>query len=88
MRPGQTMIEIITPLVVPVGRPMEKKDRTDPYFVQELHNFYKNVAFFKDHTYFGIQNETRSFEKLKSDIEQSSYIKNFLDRSNESINNI
>lgn len=86
MRPGQTLIEIVTPLVVPVGRPGQKKDINDPYFVQELHNFYKNIAFFKDHTYFAVQNEDRSFEKLRDLIESDKRIKAFLDRSNEQSN--
>jgi hypothetical protein len=83
MQRGQTLIEIITPLVVPVGRPGEEKDITDPYYVQEIHNFYKNLAFYKDHTYFGVHNESRSFEILKNTIESDHKIKNFLDRSNE-----
>jgi len=81
MQRGQTLVEIITPLVVPVGHPGRAKDITDPYYVQELHNFYKNLAFYKDHTYFGIHNETRSFETLKDTIENDPKIKNFLDRS-------
>jgi hypothetical protein len=83
MQPGQTVVEIVTPLVVTVGRPGERKDKTDLYFVQELHNFYKNVAFYKDHTYFAIHNESRDFEILRNKIENDSKIKNFLDRSDE-----
>jgi hypothetical protein len=83
MQPGQTLIEIVTPLVLSTGRPGEEKDLTKPYYVQELHNFYKNLAFYKDHTYFGIHNETRSFEKLKNTIDNNPKIKNFLDRSDE-----
>jgi hypothetical protein len=83
MQPGQTLIEIVTPLVVPVGSPGRKKDITDPYYVQELHNFYKNLAFYKNHTYLGIHNETRSFKTLKNTIENDPKIKNFLDRSDE-----
>jgi hypothetical protein len=83
MQPDQTLIEIITPLVVPVGSPGQAKDITNPYFVQEIHNFYKNLAFYKNHTYFGIQNETRSFETFKNIIDNDPRIKNFLDRSDE-----
>ena len=83
MRPGQTLIEIVTPLVVPVARPGETKDITDPYYVQEIHNFYKNLAFYKDHSYFAIHNESRSFDELKSKIEKDPRIKMFLDRSND-----
>jgi hypothetical protein len=83
MQPGQTLIEIITPLVVPVGYPGKQKNLDDPYYVQELHNFYKNLAFYKNHTYFGIHNETRSIEVLKNTIENDPKIKNFLDRSDE-----
>ena len=83
MQPGQTLIEIVTPLVLPIGRPGEQKDLTDPYYVQELHNFYKNLAFYKNHTFFGIHNESRSFETLEKTINSDSKIKNFLDRSDE-----
>jgi hypothetical protein len=83
MQPGQTLIEIITPLVVPVGYPGKQKNLDDPYYVQELHNFYKNLAYYKNHTYFGIHNDTRSFEILKNTIDNDAKIKNFLDRSNE-----
>jgi hypothetical protein len=80
MQPGQTLIEIITPLVVPVGVPGRPKDLTDPYYTQELHNFYKNLAFYKDHTYFGIHNNSRKFEVLNDTIEKDHRIKTFLDR--------
>jgi hypothetical protein len=83
MQPGQTLIEIITPLVVPVGAPGHAKDITDPYYTQELHNFYKNLAFYKDHTYFGIHNNERSFKILNETIQKDHRIKNFLDRSDE-----
>jgi len=83
MQPGQTLIEIFTPLVVPVGSPGKAKDLTDPFYVQELHNFYKNLAFYKNHTYLAINNESRSFEKLNETIQNDLKIKNFLDRSDE-----
>jgi hypothetical protein len=83
MQPGQTLIEIITPLVVPVGVPGRAKDITNPYYTQELHNFYKNLAFYKDHTYFGIHNNSRNFEILNDTIQKDPRIKNFLDRSDE-----
>lgn len=83
MQPGQTLIEIVTPLVVPVGVPGRAKDITDPYYTQELHNFYKNLAFYKDHTYFGIHNNERSFDILNETIEKDHRIKTFLDRSDE-----
>jgi hypothetical protein len=83
MQPGQTLIEIITPLVVPVGVPGRAKDTTNPYYTQELHNFYKNLAFYKDHTYFGIHNNSRSFEVIEKTIQEDPKIKNFLDRSDE-----
>jgi hypothetical protein len=83
MQPGQTLIEIVTPLVVPVGVPGRPKDITDPYFTQELHNFYKNLAYYKDHTYFGIHNNERSFEILNDTIEKDHRIKTFLDRRDD-----
>jgi hypothetical protein len=83
MRPGQTMIEIVTPLVISSGRPGEAKDITNPFYIEELHNFYKNLSFYKNHTYLAIHNKERSFEKLAEVIENDKRIKFFLDRSND-----
>lgn len=82
MQPGGTIIEIVTPLLVSIPAPGETtKDLTNLYFVQELHNFYKNIAFYQDHFFFSLQNPDRSIEKLKQDIESDPKVKAFLDRN-------
>lgn len=79
MPPNGVMIEIVTPLVVSVPPPNRAKDVTKPFYVQEIHNFYKNLAFYKNHLYIGIQNETREFAKIKELIEKNSRLKGMLD---------
>lgn len=81
MQPGGSMFEIVTPLVVAVPPPDAPKDITNPFFVQEIHNFYKNLAFYQDHTYACVQNPTRSFEEFKEKIESNPKLKKYLDCS-------
>jgi hypothetical protein len=82
MQPGGTVIEIVTPLLVSIPGPGEvTKNLNNLYFVQELHNFYKNIAFYQDHFFFSLQNPDRSIEKLKNDIESNPQVKAFLDRN-------
>jgi hypothetical protein len=79
MQPGGSMFEIVTPLVVAVPPPDAPKDITNPFFVQEIHNFYKNLAYYQDHTYACVQNPTRSFEEFKEKIESNPKLKAYLD---------
>ena len=81
MQPGGIMFEIVTPLVVAVPFPGIPKDITDPFYVQEIHNFYKNLAYYQNHTYAGVQNPTRSIEEFKENIEKTPRLKEFLDRN-------
>lgn len=81
MQPGGTMFEIVTPLVVTVPPPGAAKDITNPFYVQEVHNFYKNLAFYQDHTFACVQNSSRSFEEFKQKIEGDPKLKAFLDRN-------
>lgn len=84
MPPGGTVIEIVTPLLVSIPAPDEStKDLTNLYYVQELHNFYKNIAFYQDHFFFSIQNPDRSIKKLKELIHGNPKVKAFLDRHDE-----
>ena len=81
MQPGGTMFEIVTPLVVAVPPPDQPKDITKPFFVQEIHNFYKNVAYYQNHTFACVQNPNRSIEEFKETIESNPKLKAFLDRN-------
>lgn len=79
MQPGGSMFEIVTPLVVSVPPPDAPKDITNPFFVQEIHNFYKNLAYYQDHTYACVQNPSRSVEEFKDKIEGNPKLKAYLD---------
>jgi hypothetical protein len=79
MQPGGSMFEIVTPLVVSVPPPNAPKDITNPFFVQEIHNFYKNLAYYHNHTYACVQNPTRSVEEFKEKIESSPKLKAYLE---------
>jgi hypothetical protein len=81
MQPGGTMFEIVTPLVVAVPFPGIAKDITDPFYVQEIHNFYKNLAYYQNHTFACVQNPSRSVEQFKENIENTPKLKEFLDRN-------
>lgn len=82
MQPGGTMIEITTPLIVSIPAPGEvTKNLDNLYYVQELHNFYKNIAYYQNLYYFTIQNPDRSVEEFKKTIESDRHVKAFLKRN-------
>jgi hypothetical protein len=82
MQPGGTLIEITTPLVVSIPAPGEPtKNLKNLYYVQELHNFYKNIAYYQDLYYFTIQNPSRSVEEFKKNLEADSHVRAFLKRN-------
>lgn len=82
MQPGGTLIEITTPLVVSIPAPGESsKDLSNLYYVQEIHNFYKNIAYYQDLYFFTIQNPNRSIEEFKNRIESDKHVRAFLDRN-------
>lgn len=81
MQPGGVIFEIVTPLVVPVPPPGGVKDITDPYYVQEIHNFYKNIAYFQNHSFFCVQNPNRSFEEFTKTVETFPGLKALLNRN-------
>lgn len=75
------MFEIVTPLVVAVPFPGIAKDLTDPFYVQEIHNFYKNLAYYQGHTFACVQNPNRSIDDFKDTIDNTPGLKKFLDRN-------
>jgi predicted ATPase len=94
MQPGGTVIEISTPLVV--ISPMLSAEKTvididsldgsDPTMAQELHMFYKLVAYLKDHTYLSINNPGRRAEDIKKYIDVNAKLAEFLDNNDKSNN--
>ena len=95
MQPGGTVIEVSTPLVVESpflanDRRLaieEVKDGINPLIAQELHMFYKTVAFLKNHTYFSINNSNRSAKEVKDYIYSNDRVLAFLDH-NDKTNNL
>ena len=81
MQPGGTMFEIVTPLVVAVPPKNGVKDITKPFFVQEIHNFYKNIAYYQNHAFVCVQNPDRSFDEFVDAVDNSPKLKEFLDRN-------
>lgn len=88
MQPGGTLIEIVSPLVTTVPPPYGPKDITNPFYVQEVHNFYKMVAFYMNHYYLAVQNLSRRFTELKDSIENNQDLKRFISRDEKKDNNI
>jgi hypothetical protein len=92
MQPGQTMIELSTPLVV--FSPILSGEKTimdivnegkkDLMVAQELHMFYKMIAYLKDHVYFSINNPNRNAQQLRKSIHSNLKVLEFLqhDKSN------
>ncbi len=90
MQPGGNLIEIVTPLITisPVVSdeylmkygidPKDYKLSVD--VVQEVHMFYHNLAFFKNHAYFGIPNYTRESDKLRNFIDNNEPLKELLEK--------
>jgi len=78
MQPGGVVVEIVSPLLVPIGRPGESKKLDDPWYVHQIHNFYKNVAFHQNHLYLAIQSPTFESEKVEDLFEDKPHLKTFL----------
>lgn len=95
MQPGGTIIEVSTPLVVISPMLSSEKsvvemtveDRENYSIAQELHMFYKLVAYLKGHTYLSINNPNRSAKQLEETISTNAKLLNFLD-NNEQGNSI
>jgi hypothetical protein len=90
MQPGGTMIELVTPLITQspvVSNEYLKNNGIDPKeyeldlnTVQEIHMFYHNLAFFKEHTYIGIPNYFRSSDKVRKFIDANPSLKEMLEK--------
>ena len=92
MQPQGNIIEVVTPLLTKspvitdeylIANNLDPKDYgVNLQTVQEIHMFYHNLAFFKNHTYIGIPNYTRDSDKIKQFIENNTLLKEMLE-SNE-----
>jgi len=94
MQPGGTVIEISTPLVV--VSPMLSAEKTvigmedfngaNYTMAQELHMFYKLIAYLKDHAYLSINNAGRSAEGIKKSIYSNTKVLEFITNNDKSNN--
>jgi hypothetical protein len=77
MRPGSTIIELVTPLISfqAVGNGV-----TSPLSIgqEEVHHFYHLMAFALDHKYLGINNKNRSIDKIIDTIENDKLLKQYI----------
>lgn len=82
MQPGGTMIELTTPLLVSIPAPGEPtKNTKNLFYVHELHNFYKNIAYYQGLYYLTIQNPSRSVEDFKKNLNADEHVKAFIKRN-------
>lgn len=85
MQPGQTMIELVTPLVIHVpdveGTDPQETDATRWRIQEELHHFYSILAFHKRHNFLMLGNKYRRSEEVIEQIEKDQFLKAFLARN-------
>lgn len=60
MQPGQTVIEIVSPITIPFFNDVK---------IKEIHNFYKDLSFLKNHLLINISNYNLPIESLAKNIE-------------------
>ena len=72
MQPGQTMVELVTPLVihVPNGNGSDESDPEQWRIQEELHHYYSVLALHKKHKFLMLGNKYRSSEELIARIEE------------------
>lgn len=77
MRPGSTMVELITPLISfnRVGNGVTSPISSGQ---EEIHHYYHLMSQAMDHTYIGINNKTRSTDKIIETIENNKLLKAWL----------
>lgn len=75
MQPGQTVVEILTPLIIPLG------NTENPYkssLIEDLHHFYSVMCFKKSHLYMAVDNKERKAVDVISKIENNHKLKQLL----------
>jgi capsular polysaccharide biosynthesis protein len=78
MQPGQTVIELVTPMVINFP---DENNYYESTRIEELHHFYVFMCFRKNHKYMAISNETKNAKKLIKSLESDDIFKAFLNRS-------
>jgi hypothetical protein len=68
------VVEIVSPLFV---NPI-RSDGVELPIRKEIHNFYKNIAFMKKHTYVALPNQEFKVEDLEQFIFERPKLHNFL----------
>lgn len=83
MQPGNNIVEVVVPLVVKHPNLEDYILEQEGYaadltIVAELHAFYHNLAFLKDHLYIGIPNYNRNANDVRKFIDSHPNIKEVL----------
>lgn len=91
MPPGGVVVEVVTPLITQspvVSNQYLKEHNIDPKdyeldlnTVQEIHMFYQNLSFFKEHTYIAIPNYFRKSDKVREFIDANPGLKEMLQKN-------
>jgi capsular polysaccharide biosynthesis protein len=82
MQPGQTMVELVTPLVIHVAENAnaDEMDTRQWRVQEELHHFYSVLALHKKHKFLMLGNKYRKSEDIIKQIEDDEILKRFLSR--------
>ena len=82
MQPGQTMVELVTPLMIHVSENPNADDDAERWRIQEeLHHFYSILALHKKHKFLMLGNKYRSSQEVIDQIENDKFLKSFLARN-------
>ena len=83
MQPGQTVIELATPLIIHVSdNNSPDENKPEQWRIQEeLHHFYSMIAFHKQHKFLLLGNKYRKSGEVIKQIEEDSFLKSFINRA-------
>lgn len=82
MQPGQTVIELVTPLVIHMSNHSNPdENNAEQWTIQEeLHHFYAMIAFHKKHKFLMLGNKHRKSDDIIKQIEDDESLKQFISR--------
>lgn len=79
MQPGGTMVELVSPVIAnPIAPDGEQES-----LQKGIHNFYKDIAFLKNHTFLAIQNPNFKVSEVRDAIESNPKVREFLRVTND-----
>ena len=83
MQPGQTMVELVTPLLIHWAENgnLDEGDAIQWKILEEMHHFYSSLAFHKKHKFLMLGNKYRASGDIIQQIEQDQFLKRFLKRN-------